>query len=95
MSRNTFLVLTTLFTAALALGVGGAAVAGVHTWDVNEVFSNADGTIQFVELREAAGTANETGVGNGSLSSMNGSGRDPLARATGPIGCIVTSGETA
>lgn len=54
---------------AALLAHAPAALAGVHTWDVNEVFSNADGTIQFVELREANGTANETGVGNGSLSS--------------------------
>lgn len=46
-----------------------AATAGIHTWDVREVFSNADGTIQFVELWEAAGTAFETGVGNGTVSS--------------------------
>ncbi len=55
----------------LLLGLGSAekASAGAHTWDVNEVFSNADGTIQFIELRENAGTANETGVGNQTLSS--------------------------
>jgi hypothetical protein len=40
-----------------------AAFAGAHTWDVWEIFSNADGTIQFVELREANGTAFETGIG--------------------------------
>lgn len=45
------------------------ALAGIHTWDVREVFSNADGTIQFVELYEAAGTAGEVGVGNGTISS--------------------------
>jgi len=46
-----------------------AATAGIHTWDVNEVFSNADGTVQFVELWEANGTPGEVGVGNGSMSS--------------------------
>ena len=46
-----------------------AATAGIHTWDVREVFSNADGTVQFVELWEAAGTPGETGVGNGTVSS--------------------------
>jgi len=59
---------------AIALGLwaacyAGPALAGIHTWDVNEVFSNADGTIQFVELWESAGGAGETGVGNGSISS--------------------------
>jgi hypothetical protein len=46
-----------------------AALAGIHTWDVREVFSNADGTIQFVELWESAGGNFETGVGTGSMSS--------------------------
>ena len=54
--------LATLMAAAPAL-------AGIHTWDVREVFSNADGTIQFIELYEAAGTAGEVGVGNGTISS--------------------------
>ena len=59
---------------AFALGLwatchAGPALAGIHTWDVNEVFSNADGTIQFVELWEAAGGAGEVNVGNGSISS--------------------------
>jgi hypothetical protein len=60
--------------ALLAIGFASilcpiAATAGIHTWDVNEVFSNADGSIQFVELWESAGGAGETGVGNGSMSS--------------------------
>ena len=45
------------------------AVAGIHTWDVNEVFSNADGSIQYVELWESAGGAGEVNVGNGTISS--------------------------
>jgi hypothetical protein len=46
-----------------------SAIAGIHTWDVGEVFSNADGTIQFVEFVEAGGGNFETGVANGSTSS--------------------------
>jgi hypothetical protein len=46
-----------------------AAIAGIHTWDVGEVFSNADGTIQFVEFVEAGGGNFETGIANGSTSS--------------------------
>lgn len=60
--------------ALLAISLGSmlcpiAATAGIHTWRVREVFSNADGTIQFVELYEAFGSNNETGVGNGTVSS--------------------------
>jgi hypothetical protein len=47
-----------------------AAIAGIHTWDVGEVFSNADGTIQFVELVEAGGGNGETGVSGGGVSSI-------------------------
>jgi len=47
---------------ALAATFGGSARAGSHTWDVNEVFSNADGTIQFIELWEANGSPGEVGV---------------------------------
>ena len=47
--------------AILAAAAGTpAAVAGAHTWDVIEVFSNASGTIQFIELREMNGTPGET-----------------------------------
>jgi hypothetical protein len=53
--------------ALVALCLPTAALAGAHTWDVNEVFSNADGTIQFVELREANGTPGETGVNTQTL----------------------------
>jgi hypothetical protein len=49
-----------------------AAIAGIHTWDVGEVFSNADGTIQFVEFVEANGGNGETGISGGSTSSNAG-----------------------
>ncbi len=52
---------------------GPAAYAGEHTWDVWEVFSNADGTVQFVELRETNGGNAENGVnGNVMLASPSG-----------------------
>ncbi len=55
--------------AVLGLIGAGPVLAGAHTWDVNELFTNADGTIQFVELREANGTPNELGVNGQSLRS--------------------------
>lgn len=56
---------------ALLLAVlwSGTATGGVHTWDVVEVFSNADATIQYVELMETGGGATETGVGNLTITS--------------------------
>ena len=58
-----------LALCAWLLWPAGTASAGIHTWDVNEVFSNADGTIQYVELVDNGTSGNETNVGNGSLSS--------------------------
>jgi hypothetical protein len=57
-----------LIGAAVLLQAAGAS-AGIHTWDVREVFSNFDGTIQYVELIDRGTTGAEVGVGNGSLSS--------------------------
>ncbi len=54
---------------ALVAAAGQVAFAGSHTWDVNELFSNTDGTIQFVELKEKGGGEFETGVGNQLLRS--------------------------
>lgn len=48
--------------AFCVFGPGAVAVAGSHTWDVWEVFSNADKTVQFVELKETNGTPGETGL---------------------------------
>lgn len=49
---------------------GGALIAASHTWDVNEIYSNFDGTIQFIELREPLGGPNEIGV-NGHMFTSN------------------------
>ncbi len=54
---------------ATFLLLANPAIAGIHTWDVREVFSNADGTIQFVELLDVGTTGGETGVGNGSITT--------------------------
>lgn len=61
-----------LVNLALLIHATGAA-AGIHTWDVVEVFSNSDGTIQYVELLDR-GSANpllgsEVGIGSSSISS--------------------------
>jgi len=45
-------------TVSLSL-IAPAAFAGAHTWDIWEVFSNASGTIQFVEMKDPIGTAED------------------------------------
>lgn len=55
--------LSVSLVAVVILCTGGPALAGHHLWDVNEVFSNADGTIQFIELWESTGDNAENGIG--------------------------------
>lgn len=60
--------------AALALAVAGSATAahaGAHSWRVSELFSNADGTIWFVELWEYAGGMSEPGIGGANIVSID------------------------
>ncbi len=52
----------------IALGTATAHAAS-HSWRVNELFSNADGTIQFVELRECCGFTTEHGLGGKNVRS--------------------------
>lgn len=60
---------STLVALGLFAVAGLPAAAGSHTWDVNELFSNASGTIQFIELRETNGTPGETAVGGHNVTS--------------------------
>ncbi len=64
----------TIALGVMSVGLVGIAVpramAGSHSWRINEVFSNADGTIQFIELKECCGMNNETGLANKWVSSQ-------------------------
>lgn len=53
----------------IIMGLAGSALAGGHTWAVNELFSNADGTIQFVELKETQNGGGETGTAGHNVTS--------------------------
>ncbi|MBW2725821.1 MAG: hypothetical protein JRE71_15680 [Deltaproteobacteria bacterium] len=70
-SKSAFLrkQLRTVLVAAATIFYAAGATAGIHTWDVVEVFSNANGTIQYVELFDFGTNGTEVNVGNGSLSS--------------------------
>ncbi len=56
-------------SSSFVLFAASIASAGIHTWDVREVFSNASGTIQYVELFDAGSGGLETGVSGGTISS--------------------------
>ena len=69
MMNNEFQVRLLLITIVTFFLPVSSAFAGIHTWDVVEVFSNADGTVQYIELLDLGVTGTETGVGNGSFTS--------------------------
>jgi hypothetical protein len=52
--------------AALAVIAGGtlSARAGSHLWRFNEIFTNEDGTVQFIELLECCGSTFENSLLN-------------------------------
>ncbi|MEK6675477.1 MAG: putative metal-binding motif-containing protein [Planctomycetota bacterium] len=51
------------------LGVS-PTMAGSHLWRINEIFSNADGTVQFIELKECCGATAETALAGKPLISV-------------------------
>jgi serralysin len=87
MRANRFKQLSCSAAALIVTANAAMVMAGAHTWDVVELFSNADGTIQFVELREMGGGQFETGV-NGHLITSTDTGNaytvpgGPLATPT-------------
>lgn len=63
--------------AMLAAGMltpASITLAGAHTWDVVEVFSTPDGTIQFIELQEQNGTNGEWHIGGLHVRATPGGG---------------------
>ncbi|MCI0366629.1 MAG: hypothetical protein L0219_22420 [Phycisphaerales bacterium] len=46
------------------LGLGATSHGASHLWRFQEVFSNADGSIQFIEMKECCGAPNETFLDN-------------------------------
>jgi len=48
-----------VLVGTVALCGGGAVRAGSHLWRINEIFSDASGVVQFVELHECCGATHE------------------------------------
>lgn len=63
--------LTPVLALALSL-VAGRAGATFHTFQIQEIYSNADGTIQYVVLREAAGMDGENLLSGHSFTATAG-----------------------
>src|SRR3990170_784863 len=64
--------------AVIALAVLPLPVpAAVHLWDINEIFTNHDGTIQFIEMKAPVGENGQTVITGQTL------------RATSTVGGVV------
>ncbi len=63
-------LLPRIFLATLLLSVGAPSHAAFHLWQINEVYSNADGTVQFIELTTTFG--NQQFVVNQTISTTQG-----------------------
>jgi len=63
--RARFIAAALLLCALMTRG----AFAGAHTWKINEVYTDASGLIQFVELRESGGGDSEIGTGGRAVTS--------------------------
>lgn len=50
----TAMLLAGLLCAAIGAGVARPAHATFHTWQINELYSNADGSVQFIEMHEGS-----------------------------------------
>ena len=48
-----------------AMLAASPALAAFHLWQVKEVFSNSDGSVQFIEMFDSFGGANVTSAGRG------------------------------
>ncbi len=69
MQRKTRIVRTGLLAVGAIALCAGLALAGGHTWKINEAFSNASGTIQFIEAKETGGGAGETATAGHNITS--------------------------
>src|ERR1700752_5341981 len=70
MSRHIRVGICWITVLAFSLVVVNPVMAGSHTWDVFEIFSDSTGTIHFIELREMNNTPGETGVNGHLITSL-------------------------
>jgi hypothetical protein len=63
-----------LFAALLAVATSGTALANYHTFAIEELYSNSDGTVQYVVLHEVAGMNGENLLQNHTLTSTSAHG---------------------
>lgn len=59
-------------TAAVVLLISNLVWAGGHTWRINEIYSNCDGTVQFIEILETCGGSGEVNIGTHHITTNTG-----------------------
>ncbi|MCH8824557.1 MAG: hypothetical protein IH984_13735 [Planctomycetes bacterium] len=57
------------FAIAIVASAAPIALAGSHSWDIVEIFSNADGSIQFIEMMETNAMPNEINLAGKQVTS--------------------------
>src|SRR5215207_5988839 len=57
--------------ASWFFAIAGFASASYHTWEIAELYSNADGSIQFIQLRETQGFAGENLLAGRTLTATH------------------------
>jgi len=77
------LVIKGLVVFVVAGVLAPPAQAASHLWRVNELFSNADGTVQFIELKECCGGPSENGTGGKTVTSLTVPHSIPLNNVAG------------
>ena len=65
-------VIAALLCAAAVAGIMLPAGSSFHTFQLNELYSNASGTVQFIELKEAFGADGQQFLGGHVLSVSHG-----------------------
>jgi hypothetical protein len=58
-TRRTFTCIGVCFAALILLTAASSARGAFHLWNITEVYSNASGTLQFIELNDTSGFDNE------------------------------------
>jgi len=66
-------ILRTVLCALVMLSGVVPAWSGVHLWRVKEIFSNADGTVQFIELATCCGSTTENSLATRQVTSLSNS----------------------
>src|SRR5258706_11072457 len=61
-----------LFCLGAGLLLGAEAQAAFHLWQINEIYSSSDGSVQFIELRDSSGLNGENALATHFIQSVSG-----------------------